>query len=263
MDNIGQDGKSPKRVTVKKDFKTGEVTEEERIEETQVKQKGLIANKGSQPLVKGFRNKTVIFPLALLQKRIENYEKSVTTSFTNFQQQVSREIQQSFQYSGTIKKDLNDLQIASEALATILGVTEEKLDAKVKKIKAERLIVREKEQDEAQGLKVVNRAAKKGDVVKIDFVGSIDGKEFNGGTATGHQLKLGNDQFIPGFEDQLIGVRPGDSVDVKVSFPVDYGNKGLAGKSAVFKTTVIKVKESTVKEEKKDTESKAEKKDKK
>ena len=82
------------------------------------------------------------------------------------------------------------------------------------------------------------RPAQKGDVLKIDFVGSVDGKEFAGGSAQDYALELGSGSFIPGFEDQLVGVEVGQTVDVKVTFPADYGNAELAGKEAVFKCTI-------------------------
>lgn len=85
-----------------------------------------------------------------------------------------------------------------------------------------------------------DRAAKKGDVVVIDFKGSIDGKEFKGGKGTSYPLELGSGAFIPGFEDQLIGSKKGDQKDVKVTFPENYHAKDLAGKEAVF---AVEVKE--------------------
>ncbi len=87
--------------------------------------------------------------------------------------------------------------------------------------------------------------AKKGDAVLIDFVGSIDGEEFDGGAMEGHQLVLGSGTFIPGFEDELIGVKAGDEKDVKVTFPEDYQAANLAGKDAVFKTKVHEVQGET------------------
>jgi trigger factor len=84
--------------------------------------------------------------------------------------------------------------------------------------------------------------AKQGDVVEIDFEGSIDGVPFEGGKAEGYGLKLGSNTFIPGFEDQLIGVKQGDKKVVKVGFPADYGAEHLAGKEAEFAVTVHKVK---------------------
>lgn len=87
----------------------------------------------------------------------------------------------------------------------------------------------------------VKRKSKEGDQVVIDFVGSIDGEEFEGGKAENHALELGSGSMIPGFEDQLIDTKAGDEVEVKVTFPEDYQAENLAGKEAVFNTTVHKV----------------------
>ena len=83
--------------------------------------------------------------------------------------------------------------------------------------------------------------AAKGDKVKIDFVGTVDGVAFDGGTAEGVDLVLGSNQFIPGFEDQLIGAKLGADVVVKVTFPADYGAAHLAGKDAEFATKVQEI----------------------
>lgn len=83
--------------------------------------------------------------------------------------------------------------------------------------------------------------AKMGDRVKIDFTGSIDGTPFEGGAAKEFELELGSGQFIPGFEEGLVGVKSGDDTDVKVSFPADYGNDSLAGKDSVFAVHVHEV----------------------
>jgi len=85
-------------------------------------------------------------------------------------------------------------------------------------------------------------AAEKDDIVKIDFVGSIDGVEFPGGKGEDFNLTLGAGQFIPGFEDQLIGAKAGEHRDVKVAFPADYHAADLAGKDAVFAVTVKEIK---------------------
>jgi trigger factor len=87
------------------------------------------------------------------------------------------------------------------------------------------------------------RPAQKGDAIKLDFVGSVDGTEFPGGAAQDYTLELGSASFIPGFEDQLIGAEVGKPVDVKVTFPADYGNTELAGKEAVFKCTIKEIHE--------------------
>jgi trigger factor len=82
-----------------------------------------------------------------------------------------------------------------------------------------------------------DNGAKTGDTVVIDFVGTLDGQPFDGGSATGFPLKLGSGMFVPGFEDQLVGMKKGEERDVKLTFPEQYV-PGLAGKDVVFKVTV-------------------------
>ncbi len=88
-----------------------------------------------------------------------------------------------------------------------------------------------------------NSKAKDGDQVVIDFVGKVNGEAFDGGSAEDFPLVLGSNQFIPGFEDQLVGVKAGEEKAVEVTFPEEYGNKELAGQPAVFDVTVKAVKE--------------------
>ena len=85
--------------------------------------------------------------------------------------------------------------------------------------------------------------AKDGDQVTIDFLGKVDGEAFEGGAAEDYPLVLGSGSFIPGFEEQLVGAKAGDEVEVKVSFPADYNAATLAGKDAVFECKVKAVKE--------------------
>lgn len=87
------------------------------------------------------------------------------------------------------------------------------------------------------------RAAKKSDVAVIDFVGSIDGVEFKGGKGNDYPLELGSNSFIPGYEDQLIGHKAGETVEVKTTFPENYHAKDLAGKEALFVTTIKELRE--------------------
>jgi len=89
----------------------------------------------------------------------------------------------------------------------------------------------------------VDRAANSGDVAVIDFAGTVDGKELPGGKGEGYYLALGSGSFIPGFEDQLIGAKPGEARTVNVTFPESYGNKELQGKAASFAVTVKEVRE--------------------
>ena len=85
--------------------------------------------------------------------------------------------------------------------------------------------------------------AKSGDQVVIDFKGMVDGEAFEGGSAEDYPLVLGSNSFIPGFEDQLVGAKAGDDIEVKVTFPADYGHPTLKGKDAVFETKIKAVKE--------------------
>lgn len=94
----------------------------------------------------------------------------------------------------------------------------------------------------ARMVSVEDRAAKDGDTVIIDFEGFTDGKPFDGGKAEGHSLVLGSGQFIPGFEEQIVGKNIGDEFEITVTFPEDYGAKELAGKEAVFKIKLHEIK---------------------
>ena len=111
-------------------------------------------------------------------------------------------------------------------------VTEEEVDA----------AIQEEAKKNSREISVDDRATQNGDTVVIDFVGSVDGVEFEGGSATNHSLELGSGQFIPGFEDQLIGKNLNEEVIVKVTFPEDYQATELAGKDAEFKVTINGIK---------------------
>ena len=89
---------------------------------------------------------------------------------------------------------------------------------------------------------VEDRPVEKGDITIIDFAGSIDGVAFDGGTATNQELEIGSNKFIPGFEDQIIGMKANEEKDIKVTFPEDYFSKDLAGKEATFKVTLHEIK---------------------
>ena len=89
------------------------------------------------------------------------------------------------------------------------------------------------------------RASKIGDILVIDFVGSVDGEKFDGGSAEGHHLELGSNQFIPGFEEQLVGKKAGASVKVEVKFPENYSQANLSGKNAFFDTKIKEIRQST------------------
>lgn len=106
----------------------------------------------------------------------------------------------------------------------------------------------ESRRQRAVELALKDDAAEEGDTVVIDFEGYKDGEKFGGGSAENHSLELGSGQFIPGFEDQLIGAKSGDEKDVEVTFPEEYGAEELAGQDVVFKVVVHEVKEKRVPE---------------
>ncbi len=97
-------------------------------------------------------------------------------------------------------------------------------------------------QKNARLVPVEDKAAEEGDTVIIDFNGKVDGKEFEGGAAQNHSLKVGSNSFIPGFEDQIIGKKAGEEFDVNVEFPETYHHEDLAGKPAVFEIKLHEVK---------------------
>ena len=124
------------------------------------------------------------------------------------------------------------------------GVTVEKAETTVSAKEVNEKLVAELEKNAR--VVEVEREIKKDDIANIDFVGSVDGVEFEGGKGEDYPLTIGSGTFIPGFEDQLIGHKAGETVDVKVTFPENYGAKDLAGKEALFVTTIKTVKEKQV-----------------
>ncbi|QLL70296.1 trigger factor [Lactobacillus sp. 3B(2020)] len=105
-----------------------------------------------------------------------------------------------------------------------------------------------KRQQQAELVLKEDAPAENGDTVVIDYVGTIDGEKFDGGSADNYSLELGSGSFIPGFEDQLVGHKADEKVDVKVTFPEDYHAKELAGKEANFAVTIHEVKEKQLPE---------------
>ena len=112
----------------------------------------------------------------------------------------------------------------------VVEVSEQDVDGMIEKLRTQRA-----------GWEEADRAAEMGDQVVIDFLGKIDGEAFSGGEAEAYSLELGSKRFIPGFEEQIVGAKAGDSLDVEVMFPDNYQGEELAGKAAVFEVTVNKV----------------------
>ena len=147
-------------------------------------------------------------------------------------------------------KEGDDVEVAMayEALPAIPEVD-------LKKVKLERLLVKADDASIDEALKNLaentpdfkdrkkGSKAKDGDQVEIDFLGKVDGEAFDGGAGEDYPLVLGSNSFIPGFEEQLVGAKAGQEIEVKVTFPAEYGAENLAGKDAVFACTVKAVKE--------------------
>ena len=97
-------------------------------------------------------------------------------------------------------------------------------------------------------ISIEDRPVESGDIATIDFEGFVDGKAFEGGKAEGHDLEIGSNTFIPGFEDQVIGMKIDEEKDIKVTFPEEYFSKDLAGKEAIFKVKVHEIKKKELPE---------------
>ncbi len=128
------------------------------------------------------------------------------------------------------------------------GVEIEKLEApKVSEEDIEKELKRQQDAN-AKIIDVTDRPVQNGDMIKLDFAGTVDGEAFEGGKAENYDLTIGSGSFIPGFEDQLVGMNIGEEKDVNVTFPEDYGQKDLAGKAAVFACKVNAIKEKKLPE---------------
>ncbi|WP_170375822.1 trigger factor [Ruegeria atlantica] len=212
----------------------------------------------AQPEVemKGFRKGKV--PMALLKKQFgqrllgEAMQESIDGAMSkHFEDSGERPaLQPDVKMTNEDWKEGDDVHVemSYEALPEIPEVD-------LKSVELEKLIVKADDEAVEEALKSLAETAqdfkarrkgskaKDGDQVVIDFVGKVDGEEFEGGSAEDYPLVLGSNSFIPGFEEQLVGVKAEEEKDVNVSFPEEYGAENLAGKDAVFTCTVKEVKE--------------------
>ncbi|WP_294925851.1 trigger factor [uncultured Paracoccus sp.] len=214
--------------------------------------------KEAQPEVemKGFRKGKV--PMALLKKQF-----GPRVLGDAMQEAIDTALREHLEKSGDRpalqpKIEMENGEGWKEGDDVVVDVTYEALPAipetDLSGIELERLVVKAEEAavtealenlaDNAKSFDDKKKGAKAadGDQVVIDFKGMVDGEAFEGGTAEDYPLVLGSGSFIPGFEDQLVGAKVGDAVEVKVKFPEEYGAPNLAGKDAVFETTVKAVK---------------------
>lgn len=208
-----------------------------------------IKNIGEKAAIPGFRKGKA--PESFLRQR---YEKAVMGEVLDelIQEQVSKTLSErslrpamrpkieilSFDQGKDLEFSL-DVEVIPEIVpADFSKISLDKLIAEVPAEEIEKALERLASARSDSEKVEEDRAAKKGDIAVIDFVGSIDGVEFPGGKGEKYSLELGSNSFIPGFEDQLVGKKAGAKIDVKVPFPADYHAKDLAGKDAVFAVTV-------------------------
>lgn len=206
--------------------------------------------------MKGFRKGKV--PMALMRKQFgprvlgDAMQESIDGAMSkHFEDSGDRPaMQPEVKMTNDDWKEGDDVQVemSYEALPDVPEV-----DLSV--VKLERMVVKAEDKDVDEALENLAKSAqnfeerkkasksKDGDQVVIDFLGRVDGEAFEGGSAEDYPLVLGSNSFIPGFEEQLVGVKIGDEIEVKVKFPGEYGAANLAGKDAVFSCTVKTVKE--------------------
>jgi trigger factor len=205
--------------------------------------------------MKGFRKGKV--PMALLKKQFgprvmgEAMQEAIDGAMSkHFEDSGDRPaLQPEMKMTNEAWKEGDDVEVAMtyEALPQVPEVD-------FKAVKLEKLVVKADDSAVTEALdklaenaqvfedRKANAKAKDGDQVVIDFLGKLDGTPFDGGSAEDYPLVLGSNSFIPGFEDQLVGVKAGEEKAVTVTFPAEYGAKNLAGKEAVFDVTVKAVK---------------------
>jgi trigger factor len=212
----------------------------------------------AQPTVemKGFRKGKV--PMALLKKQFgqrllgEAMQETIDGAMSkHFNDSGDRPAQQpDVKMTNEDWKEGDDVEVemSYEALPTIPGVDFKAIDLEKLVAKADEAAVDEALANLAENAQDFNdrkktAKAKDGDQIVFDFLGKVDGEAFDGGASEDYPLVLGSNSFIPGFEEQLVGVKTGAEKDVVVTFPEEYGAAHLAGKEAVFSCTVKAVKE--------------------
>ena len=203
--------------------------------------------------MKGFRKGKV--PLALLKKQFGQRLLGEV-----MQETIDGAMEKHFEESGDRPAMQPEVKMVNEDWKegddVVVSMSYEKLpdipEVDLKSIKLEKMVVKADDEavtealdglaEQAQTFETKKGKAADGDQVVMDFVGKVDGEAFEGGTAEDFPLTLGSGQFIPGFEEQLVGVKAGEEKAVEVSFPEEYQAEHLAGKAAVFDCTIKEVK---------------------
>ncbi len=201
---------------------------------------GFRKGKAPKNVIENVYGKGVFFEDALNILFSENYGKIIAKE------------EKKFTVVGDPEVSIDKLE---EDLVTLVAVVPVKPEVKISSYKGMKIrqyayIVKDEEIDaeiarvqdrNARKVEVTDRAAQLGDIANIDFVGTVDGVKFEGGEAEGFDLTLGSGQFIPGFEEQVVGMNVGEKKDVNVTFPENYQAEALKGKPAVFAVTLNKL----------------------
>lgn len=202
--------------------------------------------------IKGFRKGKVPFHIAFDSFKNEIFYDALNMAVPKYYNQILKDEKDNFEVVG--EPDFDDKEVGEDGLKMVIttairpeftlgaykGLDIEKFDASV----ADSEVEEEMNRILASRARLVEveRPIRDGDNVLLDFSGSVDGEKFEGGTAEKQNLVIGSGQFIPGFEEQLIGMEKGGEKDIKVTFPADY-SAPLAGKDAVFAIKVHEIKE--------------------
>ena len=177
------------------------------------------------------------------------YNDALNTMFANSYEEVLEKCAKKFTVVGDPEVSVEDFSDEGVTLVAVVPVKPEpkisaytgmkirKFEYTVQDTEIDAEIARVQDRN-ARKVEVTDRACQNGDIVNIDFVGTVDGVKFDGGEAQGFDLTLGSGQFIPGFEDQVVGMNVGETKDVNVTFPDNYQAENLKGKPAVFAVKV-------------------------
>ena len=179
-----------------------------------------ILNSSTREILNGRGEKAAMQPEVTMTEDEKEAEK-ILAGGADFEFSLAYEVVPSIEI-----KDVSDIKVTRQ----VYDVPETEVDEQVRKVA-----------ESARTYETKKGKAETGDRVTMDFVGKIDGVAFDGGAGSDQQLVIGSGQFIPGFEDQLVGVKAGDEKVVKVTFPADYTAENLAGKDATFDVTVKEV----------------------
>lgn len=202
----------------------------------------------------GFRNGNV--PRAILEKQYgENlfYEDALNDSFGKYYAEMLSKEKDIYpvDYPRLTVEKIDKTGVKFTAIIDVMPefkvenykgntVKKDKVSVTAKEIDAELSLMQDRH---ARFVEKTDRPVKDGDLINIDYSGSVDGVKFEGGTAEDQELTVGSHSFIPGFEEQLIGMNIGEEKDINVTFPADYHAKDLSGKLAVFKVKVLGIRE--------------------